>query len=169
MGISLKSLVFPRNQLKEEYLQICAELGIENVRSNPASWYWGNIQSEEILSKLVRSGDAYLPLGRKTYFFEELVRKNGLPLEQKSSRFLRPVEGNSFLRKLKLSRVKKEITHAAKSGQVYHLWWHPHNFGEKPKESLEDLKEILDHFIKCKKKYGLKSLNMMELGKRIQV
>lgn len=164
MEIKLKSLVFPRNQLKKEYLEICADLGIENVRSNPSSWYWRDPLSENVLNKLARSGDAYLPFGNKTYSIAELTKEDDLPLEQKASRFLRPSEGNNLIRKLKLQRIKKEMLRAAKKSQVYHLWWHPHNFGENPKESLKDLKVILEHYNWCKNKYNFHSVNMQELN-----
>jgi len=39
-GIEIKSLVFPRNQFKKEYLSVCIENGIEAVRTSPAIWYW---------------------------------------------------------------------------------------------------------------------------------
>lgn len=165
MNIELKSLVFPRNQLKEEYLQVCADLGIENVRSNPSSWYWKDTLSEALVTKVARSGDAYVPLGNKAYSFEDLRKEKGLPLEQKASRFFRPVEGNNLLRKLKLQRIKSEMTRAAKNKMVYHLWWHPHNFGERPEESLKDLSLVLKHFIHCRDKYGFTSVNMQEINR----
>lgn len=164
LNIELKSLVFPRNQLKHEYLQICAEMGIENVRSNPSSWYWKDTLSEAFLVKIARSGDAYFPLGNKVYPFSQKNKEKGFPLEQKASRFLRPVEGNVLLRKLKINRIKKEMTKAAKNKQVYHLWWHPHNFGERPNESLEDLRIILEHFKYCQIKYNFRSVNMQEMN-----
>lgn len=164
MNIELKSLVFPRNQLKEEYLQVCADLGIENVRSNPSSWYWKDTLSEAFLTKVARSGDAYAPFGNKGYPIEDLKKVKGLPLEQKASRFLRPVEGNSLLRKLKLKRILKEMTGAAKNNEIYHLWWHPHNFAERPEESIKDLRVILQHFEYCCKEYGFQSLNMGEIN-----
>lgn len=164
MDVELKSLVFPRNQLKEEYLQVCADLGIESVRSNPSSWYWKDTLSEAFLTKVARSGDAYVPLGNKGYPIEDLKKVKGLPLEQKASRFLRPVEGNSLLRKLKLKRIKKEMTGAAKNNEIYHLWWHPHNFGEEPEESLKDLRVLLKHFKYCRQKYGFQSVNMGEIN-----
>lgn len=164
IGVELKSLVFPRNQLKEGYLNICAEYGIENVRSNPSSWYWKDAASENIFTKLGRTGDAYFPFGKKSYSLQELQRKKGLPLEQKASRFLRPLEGNPLLRKLKLKKIMSEMETAAKSKEIYHLWWHPHNFGDQPEESMKDLKIIINHFRSLKEKYGLKSLNMAELG-----
>ena len=164
MDMQLKSLVFPRNQLKQEYLKICAELGIENVRSNPTSWYWKNTLSEAIVTKVARSGDAYWPLGNKSYPISQIKKEIGLPLEQKASRFLRPVEGNIFLRKLKINRIKREMTRAAKNKQVYHLWWHPHNFGERPEESLKDLRVILEHFKHCQDRYNFRSVNMQEMN-----
>ncbi|MDT0645898.1 polysaccharide deacetylase family protein [Zunongwangia sp. F260] len=164
MNINLKSLVFPRNQLREEYLKICADMGIENVRSNPSSWYWQDTQSSSFLTKIGRSGDAYFPFGNKNYPLKELKKKKGIPLEQKAGRFLRPVEGNSFLRKLKLKRIMREMTMAAKKNEIYHLWWHPHNFGDHPTESLNDLKVILEHFDKLRSKFNFQSANMEEIG-----
>lgn len=167
MKIDLKSLVFPRNQINPEYLQICREHGIENVRSNPSSWYWKNTLSEAFTTKISRSGDAYLPLGHKTYPPGDLIKKKGLPLEQKASRFLRPVEGNNILRKLKLNRIKSEMTRAAKKKEIYHLWWHPHNFGDHPEESMKDLQVIIKHFKHCREKYNFQSATMEELGQLV--
>ncbi len=167
MGIELKSLVFPRNQIKQEYLEVCAELGIQNVRSNPENWYWKDTSESGLSSKIARTADAYINLGKKSYPFADLKPKNGLPLEQKASRFLRPVEANSSLRALKLKRIKNEMTVAAKNGEIYHLWWHPHNFGDQPEESLLDLSILIAHFEHLKTTYGFQSLNMLELGKAV--
>ena len=163
-NIKLSSLVFPRNQLQEEYLKVCFCLGINTVRSNPEDWYWKNPNSEAFLTKLFRTGDAYNLIGdRKSYPIEKLEQKQGFPLSQMASRFLRPVENNALLRKLKMKRIKKEMTAAARHGEVYHLWWHPHNFGHHPKESLQDLEEIISHFKELQKKYNFQSRNMKEL------
>lgn len=167
MGIELKSLVFPRNQIKEDYLEICSELGIKNVRSNPDSWYWNDTSNSGLTTKIARTADAYIDLGKKTYSYSDLQSTNGLPLEQKASRFLRPVESNSFLRKLKIKRIKKEMSYAAKKGEIYHLWWHPHNFGDQPEESIKDLSKIIKHFEFLRSKYGFQSLNMLELGNTV--
>lgn len=161
-GIQIKSLVFPRNQLKKEYLEICKELGIQNVRSNPSSWYWKDTLSEAFLTKAARSGDAYLPFGKKSYSIK--VPNPSDPIEQMASRFLRPVEENSILRKFKLERIEQEMKVAAKKNEVYHLWWHPHNFGGKPEESLKDLERILKYFDHLREKYGFQSHNMAEVG-----
>ena len=48
--------------------------------------------------------------------------------------------------------------------EVYHLWWHPHNFGNYPVESMEGSVRILDGFKRCQTKYGMRSLNMGEIA-----
>ncbi|WP_405198357.1 polysaccharide deacetylase family protein [Christiangramia sp. LLG6405-1] len=160
--LNLKSLVFPRNQFKEDYLTICFDAGIQNVRSNPDAWYWKNVQSDSLITKLSRTGDAYLPFGNKGYSLPTKEKQSQLPVEQKASRFMRPFE-NNFLRNYKISRIKNEMEHAAKNDQIYHLWWHPHNFGEKPIESLKDLQILLEHFETLQNKYNFQSANMDEL------
>lgn len=164
MNIKLESLVFPRNQFNSAYLEICKELGIKNVRSNPSSWYWKDLKSESLLNRLARTGDAYFSIGNKSYPFKEIEDQSSVPKKQKASRFLRPVEGNKLLRRLKLYQIKKELTSAAKNKEIYHLWWHPHNFGNNPVESLKDLSVILSHFQRCRELYGFESVNMQELG-----
>ena len=163
-GFSIKSLVFPRNQLRREYLEICNKYGIETVRSNPSSWYWRDTTSEALLNKAARSGDAYLPFGKKSYSFDQLEQHKNFPLEQKASRFLRPVEKNKTLRRMKLRRIKQEIGEAAVKKEVYHLWWHPHNFGDNPTEGLRDLREILEHYKECNLRYQFRSVTMHQLS-----
>jgi hypothetical protein len=167
MGIDLKSLVFPRNQFNEDYLKVCYELGIENVRSNPTDWYWKNTQNDNLKNKLFRTGDAYLGTNNKSYKLIDLNVEKGKPLAQKASRLLRPYSTNKLLNGLKLKRIKYEMTSAAKKNEIYHLWWHPHNFGNNPFENISDLKKILIHYIKCKEKYGFQSATMNEINKLV--
>ena len=167
IGVELKSLVFPRNQFNEEYLSICKKLGIENVRSNPTNWYWRNMGSDSLLNKIFRTGDAYLGPTDKSYKIAESITAKEQPFCQKASRLLRPYSPNKKLNSLKLKRIKAEMTKAAKSNEFYHLWWHPHNFGDHPAENLRDLEELLIHFAALKEKYGYLSLNMSDTGKLV--
>ena len=165
--LGLKSLVFPRNQVEPDYLKVCREMGIRNVRTNPNTWYWRNKSGISKIKKLVRTGDIYLPFGKKSYRLEELKKERQLPIQQKASRFLRQNEKSSLLRQMKLRRIKREMMEAAIKGEIYHLWWHPHNFGEKPEQSLEDLKEIILLFKMLRDKFDFRSLNMEELGEEV--
>ena len=63
---------------------------------------------------------------------------------------------------LRLRRIKNSMIHAAKKGEVYHLWWHPHNFGKNTDENLQFLTEILELAVTLRNDYGFKSLNMGE-------
>lgn len=165
LNLKLFSLVFPRNQFEKNYLEICQKFGVTNVRSNPSSWYWNNTQSSSLITKLARTGDAYFPLGKKSYSSGELKKVKDFPLEQKASRFLRPVENSNTLRKAKVLRIMNELDAAAKNGEYYHLWWHPHNFGERPQQNLQDLEVILKHYTKLNSTYGFASENMAGIGR----
>ena len=164
MGIELKSLVFPRNQFNEDYLKVCYELGIENVRSNPNDWYWKDTKSSSIKYRIFRTGDAYVGSNNKSYKLTDLTIEKEKPLAQKASRLLRPYSNNKFLNDLKLKRIKSEMTSAAKKNEIYHLWWHPHNFGNNPEENISDLRNLLSHYRKCEEEYSFGSLNMCELN-----
>ena len=161
MGIGLKSLVFPRNQFNSEYLKVCLENGIESVRTNPENWYWQNTQGSTLKEKIFRTGDAYLGTKDKSYPIESIA-STALPIQQKASRLLRPKE-KPLMDNLKLRRIFSEITYAAKNGLVYHLWWHPHNFGNDISGNFSNLRLILEHFKTCENKYHMSSLNMAEI------
>jgi peptidoglycan/xylan/chitin deacetylase (PgdA/CDA1 family) len=164
-GVQLKSLVFPRNQFNDEYLRVCYEAGFTSVRSNPRDWFW-NIETrdETAWKRLNRGLDAYFPVGkRNTYKLDSFERRAGLPLCLPASRLLRPYRPKEFfLNAFKISRIKAEMTRAAESGEVYHLWWHPHNFGWYPEDSLAGLQQILNHYQYCTERYKMTSLTMAE-------
>lgn len=170
-GKKLRSLVFPRNQFNEEYLRACYEEGFIAVRDNPRDWFW-NIQStqdESMWKRLNRGLDAYFSIGEKnTYSLESLILRPGLPVCIPASRLLRPYRPQEFfLNEMKISRIKAEMMRAATKGEIYHLWWHPHNFGNDPNENMKGLTKILDHFAYCRQKYSMKSLSMAELAERV--
>ena len=56
------------------------------------------------------------------------------------------------------------MTVAARKGIVYHLWWHPHNFGTFASENFHFLTEILRCFERLSARYRFRSLNMSELS-----
>ena len=57
------------------------------------------------------------------------------------------------------------MTYAAKNGKVFHLWWHPYNFGLNITENFIQLEKILGHYTQLKKQYNYKSLNMNDVVK----
>jgi hypothetical protein len=60
------------------------------------------------------------------------------------------------------------MEYAAKNNEVFHLWWHPHNFGRNQKENFKILKVLLEHFSSLKKLYNFESLTMEELASKIK-
>lgn len=54
------------------------------------------------------------------------------------------------------------MTYAAKRGLLYHLWWHPHNFGRDIEENFNTLRNILAHYKKLNVKYNFESKTMKE-------
>jgi peptidoglycan/xylan/chitin deacetylase (PgdA/CDA1 family) len=164
LKLNLKSLVFPRNQYNSDYLKACEESGINTIRTNPLNWYWQNTQKDSLSQKIFRTGDAYFGLQDKAYKNTHLSNFSPNMTGQKASRLLRPYSGKNYLDRLKLRRIFTEMEHAAKNNKIYHLWWHPHNFGENPEKNLEELKQILGHYKKLKEQYNFQSLNMRELA-----
>jgi hypothetical protein len=79
--------------------------------------------------------------------------------------FLRPYSHKlRFLEWMKLRRIKNAMTYAAKNGKLYHLWWHPHNFGKNQDQNFKNLTEILEHFTYLQKEYEMESMNMQEVA-----
>ena len=167
VGGQLRSLVMPRNQVNPAYLPICQDEGFTSVRVNPKDWYWEippNVPVS-LWKRLNRTADAYLPIGhRKSYSLERIQCNAEEPWLIPASRFLRPYRPwQGLANEIRLRRVLREMEVAAEKNEVYHLWWHPHNFGSHPKESMEGMVRILKHFNLLQGKYGMVSMNMGEL------
>ncbi len=165
-GITLKSFVFPRNQYNEAYLNVCKEEGISSFRGNETSWLYKakDAESETLLRRASRLLDAYMNLSGHHCHEAAFMNSNEL-CNIPASRFLRPYSKSlAFLDRLRLKRITNSMTHAAKHGLTYHLWWHPHNFGINIKENLAFLEKILMHYQKLSKKYVFRSVSMQQLA-----
>ena len=163
-GRTMKSLVFPRNQFNEEYLEVCKLNGITSVRSNPDDWFWNieSTQGESKWKRLVRGADAYVPLGNVTSYKTRDLPKTR-PLQIPASRLYRPYTAKeASLNRLKVQRILKEMDHAAENNETYHLWWHPHNFGNYSQQNLADLETILMRYKKLHITKGMESQSMLD-------
>jgi len=162
-GIELKSLVFPRNQYNPAYEAILIKQGIQNIRINPDVWFWNTTKKENLFIKIFRTADAYIPLHNNLFTLENADYNNNQIIKIPASRFFRPLSPYKILNKLRLNRIKNEMTRAAQQKKVYHLWWHPHNFGQNPEKSLNELAEILQHYQHLHQKYQFDSRNMSNI------
>lgn len=160
-GVEIKSLVFPRNQFNSKYLSIAKDNGIKVVRSNPNVWFW---QMNIPFKNIFRGADTLVPISRSLSFDENKIQKIDDVILLPSSRFLRAyTDSEKKLHLLMKKRVLDEMTYAAKNNKVYHLWWHPHNFGYNVLKNLEYLSSILEHYQTLKKKYNFLSNSMDEV------
>ncbi|MEO8414735.1 MAG: polysaccharide deacetylase family protein [Ginsengibacter sp.] len=168
-GTEIRSLVFPRNQFNHAYLGICADAGITSIRSSPDIWYWAPATGSTFMKKLFRAGDAYLKFQSiKMVYLKDIRTDQGLPLWLPATRLYRPWKpGQPLQNKLKMRRILNEMTEAAKKKAYYHLWWHPHNFGNNPRECLHELKQIVDHYTMLNKIYGVRSMTMGETAQML--
>ena len=169
-GFKITSIVFPRNQVPKEYLRICAENGIVVYRGNPDKWFGPYKSSFEAKkSKIFRFIDYYFPIGGHNTYDINLIESECGIYNVKASRYLRPYDKRlALFDGLKYHRIKKEIEYAAKHGQMYHLWWHPHNFGNNVAENIAFLEKILKVYSSCKSKYDMSSFTMTEYANNIQ-
>jgi len=170
-NIDIKSIVFPYNQINNQYLPVCKEIGIKSYRGNEYSWlYKGRGQeNESFIRRAFRMADVYFNIsGHNTYSLNNVLRD--FPVNIPSSRFLRPYSPSlKFLEPLRLHRILSDLDYAAKNNMIYHLWWHPRNFGygDEIEKNMLFLKKILNHFSDLQKEYGMESLNMQELTNKI--
>jgi hypothetical protein len=168
-GIDLKSLVFPKNQYRADFLEVCAEAGIIAYRGNQRSWLHSATSDQEqgLARRVGRLLDAYVPLSRGNCHSLP-APASALPLDIPASRFLRPFSpALRSLEELRLARIKREMSFAARERLLYHLWWHPHNFGVDQDTNVGFLRRILDHFQALNIKYGMESVNMRETAERL--
>ena len=163
-GNKIRSLVFPRNQFNHQYLSVCTEAGITAIRSSPDIWYWEPATGSTFMKRFFRAGDAYLKFQPiKIVYLKNITIVNGEPISLPATRLYRPWKaGQPLQNRLKMRRILNEMTAVAKKKAYYHLWWHPHNFGNNPQECLDELRQIVQHYNELNKKYHFRSMTMNE-------
>lgn len=164
-GHDLSSIVFPRNQVNDSYLDVLSTIGIKSFRGVEDHWAYNPDPriAKSAKYRLYRLLDSYINFsGHHTHPIPPPI--NGV-LNLKASRFLRPYSKRlRWLDSLKIRRIKQAMTHAAVTGEVFHLWWHPHNFGTHLADNMRLLAQIMDHYTFLKERYGMRSQTMAELA-----
>ena len=166
--IGIESFVFPRNQYNQAYLDAIAQCGITCYRGNETSSIYNSEAGDgnRPHKRLLRLIDSYFNLsGQNCYSWSEL--SSAYPINIPSSRFLRPYSNKlKYLDSLRLRRIVSGLEYAASNNLVYHLWWHPHNFGINLAKNLRFLEQILQTYQQLNARYQLQSLNMEEIAER---
>jgi hypothetical protein len=170
-GVEIKSIVFPRNQVSQDYLKVCHDHGILSYRGNENHAIYAAkpyIKSKNKAHRLMRVLDSYINItGNHIYDLNALITDYIVNIP--SSCFLRPYnEKLSYLEPLKINRVINGMTKAAKNKQLYHLWWHPHNFGKNIEENFNNLETILKAYSKLNQEENFESVIMTELALKLK-
>lgn len=165
-GVRPTSFIFPRNQVRNEYLSVLLEAGFTSYRGNQENWLYkhGSSAPGKSLGRVLRLADDYLPLTGSHIFKLNTAMRNPALVNIPASRFLRSSRGFSAIDCFHMLRVKKGMTDAARTGGIFHLWWHPHNFGLRTEINLKNLECILRHYSMLNHLFGMRSLNMNELS-----
>jgi peptidoglycan/xylan/chitin deacetylase (PgdA/CDA1 family) len=169
-AIRLRSIIFPRNQFNKKYLEVCQQAGITTYRNNEESWLYNarSGEKESLTRRAFRLIDAYVNITGHHGYSEEYMMKAYPMINVPSSRFLRPYsERFRMLDNIRLNRIRNSMTHAAKNNLMYHLWWHPHNFGINQDQNFAFLEKILLHYQDLRKQYGFESVTMSELSEAL--
>jgi hypothetical protein len=162
--IAITSIVFPRNQVMAAALHICRERGLTAFRGTERARYQAPCAGPHAPwpARALRLLDAYVPLGSHHVAQPSVVE--GM-VNVPSSRFLRPWRGAiAALEPLRLQRILAGMSSAARKGGVFHLWWHPHNFGLDPEENLRVLDCVLRHYGRLRDTQGFRSATMHDVA-----
>ena len=168
-GLDLKTLVFPRNQSDDAYIRAFFDLGGQAYRGNEFSPLYraSTASGHSLVKRAGRLLDAYINIsGSNTYKLE--TPTPGQCLNIPSSRFLRPYSKRlALFDGLKLKRIKDAMSHASEHNEIFHLWWHPHNFGVDTDENIRFLERVLAHYASLRRDQGMASMSMGEAANMV--
>jgi len=167
-GLEISSIVFPQNKYNLDLIRVLKEQGILAYRGNGQYWY-SHFDKKDSFSR---------PLFRFCRFLDRhisLSGSNAYPLEKIGEKAPYNIAGSmgleffshapclSILEPLRLRRLTSSLTKAAEQRGIFHLWWHPHQFGDDSESKVHFLRLFLVHFSALREKYGLQSLTMNEV------
>jgi peptidoglycan/xylan/chitin deacetylase (PgdA/CDA1 family) len=167
VSIRPTSFVFPRNQYNSNYLSICSDLGFTVFRGNESSWMYEASKNtgRSTFKRAARLADNYINLTGDHGFIPRRFLDCKM-VNCPSSRFLRPFSTKmSKLEGMRVRRILGAMESAARKGECFHLWWHPHNFGVNLNENLSILEVLLRFHVVLRERYGVVPMTMGEAGR----
>jgi peptidoglycan/xylan/chitin deacetylase (PgdA/CDA1 family) len=166
-GLELRSLVLPRNQWNPDYAPIVRQLGFTAYRGVQSGFPYRPRRHHEQQSqpiRAVRLADAYLDLtGPSLTPWDGVIGEDGTG-NVAASRYLRPYSrSRRALDTRRLKRIVAAMEQAARERSVFHLWWHPHDFGADTEENMAFLRRVLSAYDELRDHHGLESHTMGEV------
>jgi hypothetical protein len=152
-GLTPVSLVFPRNQ--SNFVDLLPSVGIRIWRGNETPWYYqDNRRSTHFqLLRALRMVDSINPMVRRGYALEGNMTRASL--------FLR-LNLPASLWAMHMRRIASELR-GLRSGEVFHLWFHPENLPPLGELGFARLTEVLDMIAAQLQDGGLESSTMGDL------
>jgi peptidoglycan/xylan/chitin deacetylase (PgdA/CDA1 family) len=161
-GVQLESIVFPRNQYDYAHISELPKLGIKAFRGNQNHWIYrgGHYVPYGLVGRAFRLADSWVPIsGSHIHHIESIHQVANVP----ASLFLRPWSPKlAKFDNIRLKRISSMMNQAVVADGIFHLWWHPHNFGVNTDGNLNFLEKILIHFSKLRDENGMKSSPMKD-------
>jgi peptidoglycan/xylan/chitin deacetylase (PgdA/CDA1 family) len=168
-GLVPRAIVFPRNQYGPDHVRVLPGLGIIAFRGQSRGLFHRPVPlgAEGLPRRAIRLVDSYLPLSGSGV--QRATRWPDAPVvDVAASQFLRPYAPSlRRLDPLRLARIDRGMTRAARTGGDFHLWWHPHNFGADLTENLGILSRVLDRFGTLSHRYGMSSAHMTDRAETV--
>jgi peptidoglycan/xylan/chitin deacetylase (PgdA/CDA1 family) len=168
-GHTLRSYVFPRNEVNPEYLSVLKRSGIRAYRGTESAEIKqarSFAEQRRPLRRLGRLLDSYLDVyGSQTYSWPNPSELASIA----ASRYLRPhsLLLQPFEARLH-GRIEQAMKRAAEHGEIFHLWWHPEDFAYHCNDNLRFLGSVLKTFAGYRSQCGMVSLSMAEVVSRLQ-
>lgn len=169
-GLDVSSLVLPRNQWNPAYAGAVLDLGFRCIRGNQRGWAYRAVSGGGGVARRARRlADTYVGVKPPpTTAWSEVELPSGL-CDVPASAFLRPFHaGRHELEALRRARLRAGLRHAARTGRIFHLWWHPHNFIHNRTENLSLLEDVLDVFSVLSRTEGMDTLTMCDVSERVR-
>lgn len=138
-GVDPESFVFPRNDIG--HLDILVKHGIRVYRGVDARWYEQSPTPDAVKPPLRFVDEAT----RRPPPVVEPVLHDGI-VEIPGSQVFRPTQGGwkYTTAQSSIARAVNGLQRAAQRGGVFHLWFHPFNFGHAPDKDLKRLEHVLE-------------------------
>jgi hypothetical protein len=169
-GLTLKSLVLPRNQWRDDYASIVLETGFECIRGPQPGWANRSRRGEDtgLAVRAARLATTYAGPALHTFGWDQVVERSGL-CNIPASTFLRPLSPRTrSLESLQYRRIIAGMRDAARRGRILHLWWHPQNFVADPGANMALLERLLDELDRLQSTEGLRSLSMGDVNDSVR-
>lgn len=159
-GYEVQSLIFPWNKYGPAHLDACREMGINYYRTVEKSPL--HHRAHQLPYRMGRWAENYLPLCDKVSR-NSFVPGNKAPQAVPATRFFCPrLFHRPLFRQLQMRRMGAEMKKAARTGSVYHVWWHPHNFSNDLEASLQQLEQLLVLYAQLRDEYGFTAVSFSD-------